>query len=133
MKSVDPTLAPTPDPALSVYFDGGCPLCRAEIAAYQRLQGADRLRWLNLESCSADELGPGLDRQAALKRMHVRRPDGQLIDGAAAFVEIWSVLPAWAWLARTARIPGMVAVMEVGYRMFLALRPLWRKPTARCS
>ena len=133
MKPVNPTLASVPDPALSVYFDGGCPLCRAEIAAYQRLQGADRLRWLNLESCSVEELGPGLDRQAALKRMHVRRPDGKLVDGAAAFVEIWSVLPAWAWLARIARIPGMVAVMEVGYRIFLALRPLWRKPTARCS
>jgi predicted DCC family thiol-disulfide oxidoreductase YuxK len=117
---------------LSVYFDGGCPLCRAEIAAYRRLEGADQLRWLDLQTCTTAELGDDLDRQAALKRMHVRRADGRLIDGAAAFVEIWSVLPGWARLARLARLPGVVSVMELGYRVFLVIRPLWRRPPASC-
>jgi predicted DCC family thiol-disulfide oxidoreductase YuxK len=119
-------------PSLSVYYDGGCPLCRAEIAAYQRLEGAEKLRWLDLQSCTTQELGEGLDRQVALKRMHVRRADGRLVDGAAAFVEIWSVLPGWARLARLARLPGVVSLMELGYRVFLVIRPLWRRPPASC-
>jgi 3-demethoxyubiquinol 3-hydroxylase len=109
-----------------VYFDGGCPLCRAEITAYQRAEGGDSLRWVDVHDCDPAELGPDLDRHAALARMHVRRPDGTLVQGAAAFVEIWSALARWRWLARVASIPGVVPLMDLGYRIFLVVRPLWR-------
>lgn len=128
-------LLPAAAPAASaaeapcVYYDGGCPLCRAEIATYQRTPGGDALRWVDAHGCAPAELGPGLDRQAALARMHVRRADGTVVQGAAAFVEIWSHLPRWRWLARAARWPGALPFMELGYRVFLRLRPLWR-PTA---
>jgi demethoxyubiquinone hydroxylase (CLK1/Coq7/Cat5 family) len=115
-----------------VYYDGGCPLCRAEIATYQRTPGGDALRWVDAHGCGPAELGPGLDRQAALARMHVRRADGTVVQGAAAFVEIWSHLPRWRWLARAARWPGVLPMMELGYRAFLRLRPLWR-PVAKAA
>lgn len=112
--------------ALCVYFDGGCPLCRAEISAYQRTEGGDALRWVDVNSCGEAELGTELDKTKALARLHVRRPDGTLVDGAAAFAEIWSALPRWRWLGRLARLPGMTPLMELGYVLFLRLRPLWR-------
>ncbi len=115
---------------LCVYFDGGCPLCRAEIAAYQRTEGGDLLNWVDAQNCAQAELGPGLDKSKALARLHVRRPDGALVHGAAAFAEIWSALPRWRWLARLARLPGVTPVLELGYVAFLRLRPLWRPQSA---
>lgn len=122
--------ASAPAGALSVYFDGGCPLCRAEISAYQRTEGGDALRWVDVNSCGEAELGTALDKTKALARLHVRRPDGTLVDGAAAFAEIWSVLPRWRWLGRLARLPGVTPMMELGYVLFLRLRPLWRPQSA---
>lgn len=114
-----------------VYFDGGCPVCRAEIAAYQRAEGGDRLRWVDAQACEEAELGAGLARPVALARMHVRRADGSLAEGAAAFVEIWAALPRWRWLARIARLPFVLPVLEFGYAAFLRLRVLWRPSPRR--
>ncbi len=113
-----------------MYYDGACPVCRTEIAAYQRADGGDDLHWIDVTRCEAGELGPDLDRAAALARMHVRRADGTLVQGAAAFVEIWASLVRWRWVARLARIPGVLPLMELGYRGFLKCRPLWRRRSA---
>jgi predicted DCC family thiol-disulfide oxidoreductase YuxK len=111
-----------------VHYDGGCPLCRAEIASYQRTRGGDALRWVDASACDALALGPGLDRAAALAHMHVRRADGTLLRGAAAFAEIWNTLPGWRWLARLTRVPGVLPMLDGGYALFLRVRPLWRRP-----
>lgn len=123
--SASATSAPAAD-ALCVYYDGGCPLCRAEIASYQRTAGGESLRWVDALASSPAELGPDLDAATALARMHVRRSDGKLLRGAAAFAEIWSHLPRWRWLARWARLPGVLPVLDLLYTVFLAVRPLWR-------
>jgi predicted DCC family thiol-disulfide oxidoreductase YuxK len=124
-----PTQAATGKP--QVYYDGGCPLCRAEIAAYQRTEGGDGLCWVNADGCAPAELGEGLDRPAALARLHVRRADGTLLQGAAAFAEIWATLPRWRWLARLARLPVVLPALDLSYTLFLRLRPLWRRQGRR--
>jgi demethoxyubiquinone hydroxylase (CLK1/Coq7/Cat5 family) len=132
-------LQPSPEPVLpvvtwavgkpSVYYDGDCPLCRAEIATYKQAEGGDALHWVDAQGCGLVELGSGLDRPAALARLHVRRADGTLVQGAAAFVEIWSALPRWRWLAQLARLPAVLPLLDLGYAGFLRVRPLWRPAT----
>jgi predicted DCC family thiol-disulfide oxidoreductase YuxK len=58
-----------------------------------------------------------------MERFHVRASDGRVLSGAMAFVEVWTRLPKWRWAARAASLPGALAALELGYRMFLPVRP----------
>lgn len=108
-----------------VYYDGACPVCSREIAAYRRAKGAEALCFVDVSQPDAP-LAPGLTREAALARMHVRRADGSMASGAAAFAALWSALPGWAWLGRVAALPLIAPMLELGYRGFLRARRAWR-------
>ncbi len=131
---------PVPDPAeLTVYYDGGCPLCRAEIDHYRRSRGAERLAFVDVARDPAGEgapIGPDLDRATALRRFHVRGRDGRLTDGAAAFARIWLALPGWRWLGRilSVRVFGrrpLLVPAEIAYRLSLPLRPFLARTLRR--
>ena len=107
----------------TVYYDGSCPLCSVEIRHYQSRDGAENIDFVDVSS-EQNELGEGLTCETAMKRFHVRMPDGSLKSGAAGFAAIWSLLPGWAWLARVAQVPGVLPVLELAYRLFLPIRPL---------
>ena len=112
----------------TVYFDGGCPVCSREIAMYQREQGADSVNWVDVTRCDAAALGPDLSREAAMARLHLRRPDGSLVSGAAAFTGLWRRLPRWSWVGRLLGTRATLWALEAGYRTFLLVRRGWRKP-----
>lgn len=117
-------------------YDGACPLCRREIAHLQGLAQQQADSGLNFVDVSAAQCGlPAAERETLLARFHVQRADGSRLDGAAAFVAMWARLPGWRWLARLARLPGTLSVMEWAYRGFLHLRPhlqaLARKASSR--
>lgn len=111
------------EPATStVYFDGACPLCRAEIGLYRGRDRSGALCFVDVSRAGA-ELPAGVTQGQALRRFHVRAGNGVVLSGAAAFVEVWSRLPGWRWAARAASLPGALAVLELGYRRFLPVRP----------
>ncbi len=116
----------TTSPDLTVYYDGACPICSREIGAYRKLDGAERLDWVNVADPAA-ATGDDLDRDAALARMHVRDADGRLHSGAAAFAAMWRAFPRTRLLGRIAGSRPALIVLEPAYRLFLKLRPLWRK------
>ena len=118
--------------ALTVYYDGACPLCRAEIGHYRRCDSAGRLRFVDVAPDGPDgSLGADLDPEAARRRFHVRDRDGRLHSGAAAFARLWDALPGWRWLARAARLPGALPLAEAAYRAFLPLRPRFARLLVR--
>ena len=111
-------------PAATVYYDGACPICSREIAFYRRRDMEGRIRWQDLRREPVDQTRDGIGQEAALARFHLRRADGTLLSGAAAFAALWSMIPGFRGLASLARLPGMIPVLERGYRLFLRLRPL---------
>lgn len=114
--------APAPGcEALTVMFDGACPLCRREVAVYQALAPLEPVAWLDVSQAPATM--PSEDRERYLARFHVRLRTGQLLSGAAAFVALWQTMPGWRWLGRVGTLPGITPMLEVLYRGFLLLRP----------
>lgn len=125
---------PTREPdSLTVLYDGGCPLCRREIAHVQGLAQRQGDAGLCFVDISTDAARDAAERAALLARFHVQRADGTRLDGAAAFVAMWQRLPGWRWLARLARLPGALPLLEVAYRGFLRVRPALQRLARRAE
>jgi predicted DCC family thiol-disulfide oxidoreductase YuxK len=106
----------------TVYFDGSCSLCRAEIGYYRRKDQAGNICFVDVAKTGA-ATPEGTSQQQVMARFHVRASDGRVLSGAAAFVEVWTQLPHWRWAARAASLPGALPALELGYRLFLPVRP----------
>ncbi len=109
-------------PKTTAFYDGACPLCRAEIAYYRRQDKEGAVCFVDVAQSDAPT-PEGVTQAQALQRFHVLGNDGQIRSGAAAFVSIWAQLPGWRWAARIAAVPGVLTAMELGYRLFLPIRP----------
>lgn len=119
--------------ALTVLYDGACPLCRREIAVYrdlEPLQPSSPVCFADISN-TAVPLPAGTSRGQLLARFHVQGTDGQLLSGAQAFLALWAVLPGWRWLALAGRLPGTAWVMEQMYCLFLRWRPMLQRWAAR--
>lgn len=103
---------------VEVWFDGGCPLCRREIAMMQRLDRAGKIRFIDLTSADACPLDPAV----MLARFHARE-DGVMLSGAAAFAAMWRAIPLLRPLGLAARPPAITALLEWAYVRFLKIRP----------
>lgn len=115
---------------VTVFYDGACPLCAAEIDFYRRRRGADQLGWVDVSGCPAETVSEGLTRHAALRRFHVRDGDGRLLSGGAAFAALWRALPRFAWLGRLVERRPFAWLVDRAYDHFLVWRP-WLQTLAR--
>ena len=135
-QDMDPETAGDPG-RTTVFYDGSCPLCAREIAFYRRRQGAGALCWIDVSRAPDGAVAAGLSRERARARFHLRRSDGVLVSGGAAFAELWAALPAFRPLGRLFRSRGAVWLLDRSYDGFLHLRPLLqrllagRAPSAR--
>jgi predicted DCC family thiol-disulfide oxidoreductase YuxK len=103
---------------LTTFYDGGCPLCSKEIAHYRRVDRAGRIRWVDI-TLDRDALdAAGLDIATAMRRLHVQRGDGRLVQGVPAFVAIWQQLPGYRLLARAVLWFRLTKPLDWAYRRF---------------
>jgi predicted DCC family thiol-disulfide oxidoreductase YuxK len=109
--------------AIQVYYDGLCKVCSREIDHYRNQRGADRIQFVDICSPSFNAVEEGLDPMRIHKVVHVRRQDGSLAVRVDAFIEIWSQLPKFRWLAKLASQKHIKAGLEIGYSSFILIRP----------
>lgn len=110
----------------TLYYDGACPVCAKEVGLYQKQEGACGIEWVDVARCAEDELGADLNRQDALRQLHFRHSNGELISGVAAFAALWQTLPRWAWAGRLLACRPVLWLAEPAYQLFLKVRRLWR-------
>jgi len=83
------------------YYNGACPVCRAEIEHYKhRADEAEILiDWCDVSKTRDALREQGIDEDEILRRLYVETADGQLKGGIDAFLEIWREIPRLNWLA----------------------------------
>jgi len=105
---------------LEVWFDGGCPLCRREIALMRRLDRREAIAFTDVADGQA--VCP-VDRADLLARFHARE-DGVMLSGAAAFAAMWRAIPLLRPLGLAARNRLILGLLERLYTAFLKIRPV---------
>lgn len=83
-------LLPASGARLTVWYDGGCPLCIREIALFRKL---DRQGAIHFEDISAPDASCPLDRASLLARFHAQETGKPVVSGAAAFAAMWRAIP----------------------------------------
>ena len=107
------------DHTLTVWFDGGCPLCLREIALMRRLDRRGRIDFVDV---ATGESACPIDRAALLARFHAREGE-VLLSGAAAFAAMWRAIPVLRPFGLVARLPVVEWLLERAYRRFMRSRP----------
>ena len=113
---------------LIVWHDGGCPLCRREIALMRRLDRRGKIDFVDVMRLP-EALCP-IDRATMLVRFHASE-NGQLLTGAAAFAAMWRAIPLLRPFGLAARSPWILAKLERLYLLFLRLRPRFQRLFAK--
>lgn len=102
---------------LTIFYDGQCPLCSAEM---KRLKAYDQLQDLNLQDLhQADfaERYPHIDPIAADKILHGQLANGQIITGLDVTCLAWQLVGKHSWL-QVLRWPLIRPLSDAAYRFF---------------
>jgi predicted DCC family thiol-disulfide oxidoreductase YuxK len=103
---------------ITVFFDGKCSLCSAEIGHYKNIAPEDVFTWVDVTE-SPDRLNRlGISQVEALKSLHVQDQHGQLFSGVDAFAVLWRAIPRWKVLGIVVKSPGVYQIAKILYRKF---------------
>jgi predicted DCC family thiol-disulfide oxidoreductase YuxK len=97
-----------------VLYNGACPICAREIAAYRRAAARDGAALAFEDLNEADLAHWGVDPEEARRRLHVRQGDA-VLSGLPAFLALWQALPRMRWLARLVSLPVIRPLATLGY------------------
>jgi len=104
--------------ALTVFYNGACPVCRKHIARFQKSStGRSRLiAWTDAAAAPWALRRWHVDPAEALLRLYAVADDGRLLSGAAAFARLWHELPRYRVLGIIVGLPGIQQIAEALYR-----------------
>ena len=85
---------------LTLFYDGACPLCQAEILFLSGRNQANLLDFVDINSGRFDPQKVGVTCEAALAAMYGQFSSGKLIQGVSVFPEAYrrANLPRLAWI-----------------------------------
>jgi predicted DCC family thiol-disulfide oxidoreductase YuxK len=85
---------------LTLYYDGRCPLCQAEILFLQNRNTKGLLQFVDLHAANFDTFELPVTCDQAMSAIHGRFTNGTLLSGVKVFEEAYrrTNLPLMAWL-----------------------------------
>ena len=104
-------------PELTLYYDGQCPLCVAEIEFLQSRSTKDQLAFVDVTQTGFEAAGHNISCDAAMAQIHGRTADGQVLVGVPVFAAAYKLarLPVLAWVLSRA---WLMPVLQPAYVFF---------------
>jgi predicted DCC family thiol-disulfide oxidoreductase YuxK len=104
-------------PELTLYYDGHCPLCVAEVEFLQSRNAQGQLAFVDVTQSEFEAAGHNISCEAAMAQIHGRTADGKVLVGVPVFATAYRLakLPVLAWvLSRRWLMP----VLQPAYVLF---------------
>ena len=84
--------------AIKIFFNNSCSVCRLEINHYKKIADSN-LEWVDITNNEEALKLTSKSQEELLRRLHVI-DDGKVIEGAEAFVILWSKIPKYNFLSK---------------------------------
>ena len=81
---------------MKVYYNDSCSICRAEINLYKK-QDIEEIEWVDITNNVIAEKDTARSNKTLLRRLHVKE-NGQIFEGAKAFLQVWKKMPKYKFL-----------------------------------
>jgi predicted DCC family thiol-disulfide oxidoreductase YuxK len=117
-------------PALTVLYDGGCPLCLREVRFLQgRDRQAQRLAFVDIDAPTYDPgRYAGISYRDAMGSIHAIDGDGTVLRDVAVFRRAYELI-GLGWLYAPTGWPLVGSLAEAAYRLWARLRlPVTGRP-----
>ena len=107
--------------ALTIFYDGGCPLCVAEMRHLKKLDTAGNIAFENIYEADFCERFPTINQQQADRILHGQTGDGDMLFGLDVTYRAWVLVGKRKWVA-ILRWPLIKGLADIGYLFFARYR-----------
>ena len=101
--------------ATKVYFNNSCSICRFEINHYKKQE--NNLEWIDISTEKNSKKDTNKNARELLRRLHTIKDD-KVYCGVDAFIQMWSEIPKYSFLAKIIRKPVIYQVSWLLYEIF---------------
>ena len=121
---------------LTIFFDGGCPLCKREVDFLQSRNHKGYLSFIDINSSDFSlDFKYGISYKQAMERIHAFKSDGSIIKDIKVFQEAYSLI-GLGWIYAPRKLPILDKFIEfiyglwAKYRLKITFRPSVEKLSA---
>jgi len=128
-------MSDTPPYPLTVFYDGSCSVCAAEMERYRAKNHGGKLAFVDISASRFDPGEYGKTLEEFMAQMHVLDGRGRFHRGVDAFAVIWRALPGLGYrlLATVVGLPGIHLLATLGYRLFARYRGYLPRDKKGCA
>ena len=114
---------------LTIFFDGGCPLCQREVNFMQSRNQEAKLKFIDINSTDINlKLEYGITYKQAMERIHALKSDGSIIKDIKVFKEAYNLI-GLGWVYAPTKLPIIDKLVDFLYeawaknRLKITFRP----------
>jgi predicted DCC family thiol-disulfide oxidoreductase YuxK len=124
-------------PALTLFYDGQCPFCAAEMARLRGWNHEGQLGFVDISQPDFDPQSLGVTMAALDRELHSQKSSGEILVGIDSMLAAYTLVDK-SWLVFPLRIKPLRPLLANLYRTFARNRYrfsslLGYKPIARCN